>query len=69
MNQYGKYGKTRAEEDARRYHNEKEQMEKNKEEIRTKLVLLRKEKREVKERLRDATGENDTVCNYTTSLI
>lgn len=59
MNQYGKYGKTRAEEDARRYLNKKGQLEKNKEEIRTKLVLLRKEKREVKEQLKDATGEND----------
>lgn len=61
VNQYGKYGKTRAEEDARRYLNEKEQLEREKEEIRTRLVSLRKQKREVKEQLKDATGENDTV--------
>uniref|UniRef100_A0AAR2IP79 Actin filament-associated protein 1-like 1 n=1 Tax=Pygocentrus nattereri TaxID=42514 RepID=A0AAR2IP79_PYGNA len=52
VNQYGKYGKTRAEEDARRYLNEKEQLEKEKEEIRKALLSLRKEKREVKEELK-----------------
>uniref|UniRef100_A0A8B9KAY7 Actin filament-associated protein 1-like 1 n=1 Tax=Astyanax mexicanus TaxID=7994 RepID=A0A8B9KAY7_ASTMX len=52
VNQYGKYGKTRAEEDARRYLNEKEQLEMEKEEIRKALVLLRKEKKEVKEDLK-----------------
>ncbi|XP_036443604.1 actin filament-associated protein 1-like 1b isoform X2 [Colossoma macropomum] len=57
VNQYGKYGKTRAEEDARRYLNEKEQLEKEKEEIRKALLLLRKEKREVKEKLKGATGK------------
>ncbi|XP_053505049.1 actin filament-associated protein 1-like 1b isoform X1 [Ictalurus furcatus] len=57
VNQYGKYGKTRAEEDARRYLNEKERLEKEKEEIRKKLVSLRKEKKEVKEQLKDATGK------------
>ncbi|KAM9451459.1 actin filament-associated protein 1-like 1b isoform 2-T2 [Clarias gariepinus] len=56
VNQYGKYGKTRAEEDARRYLNEKEHLEKEKEEIRKKLVVLRKQKKEVKEQLKDATG-------------
>lgn len=61
VNQYGKYGKTRAEEDARRYLNEKEQLEKQKEEIRKTLVSLRKEKKEVKEQLKDATGETDTI--------
>lgn len=69
MNQYGKYGKTRAEEDARQYLNEKERLEKEKEEIRKKLVSLRKEKKEVKEQLKDATGKTDTMCNYTTLLI
>ncbi|KAI5096703.1 actin filament-associated protein 1-like 1 isoform X2, partial [Silurus meridionalis] len=59
VNQYGKYGKTRAEEDARRYLNEKEQLEKEKEEIRKKLVSLRKEKREVKEQLKDATANSN----------
>uniref|UniRef100_A0A8B9K7Y2 Actin filament-associated protein 1-like 1 n=1 Tax=Astyanax mexicanus TaxID=7994 RepID=A0A8B9K7Y2_ASTMX len=57
VNQYGKYGKTRAEEDARRYLNEKEQLEMEKEEIRKALVLLRKEKKEVKEDLKGATGQ------------
>lgn len=57
VNQYGKYGKTRAEEDARRYLNEKEQLETEKEEIRKALVLLRKEKKEVKEDLKGAMGQ------------
>ncbi|XP_062867061.1 actin filament-associated protein 1-like 1b [Trichomycterus rosablanca] len=57
VNQYGKYGKTRAEEDARRYLNEKEKLEKEKEEIRKALVSLRKKKREVKEQLKGATGK------------
>lgn len=57
MNHYGKYGKTRAEEDARRYLNEKEQLEKEKEEIRKSLLSLRSEKRVVKEGLKNATGD------------
>ncbi|XP_026862057.2 actin filament-associated protein 1-like 1b isoform X1 [Electrophorus electricus] len=56
VNQYGKYGKTRAEEDARQYLKEKEQLEKKKDEIRKFLQILRQEKREVKEKLKRATG-------------
>lgn len=55
-NQYGKYGKTRAEEDARRYLNEKEELEKQKDLIRKTLVTLRKEKRDIKEELKNTTG-------------
>ncbi|MGH0158471.1 UNVERIFIED_CONTAM: hypothetical protein FKN15_039507 [Acipenser sinensis] len=54
-NQY-KYGKTRAEEDAKRYLSEKEKLEKQKEVIRNELVVLRKERREVKEALKSTTG-------------
>ncbi|XP_023571078.1 actin filament-associated protein 1-like 1 isoform X2 [Octodon degus] len=50
-NQY-KYGKNRAEEDARRYLVEKEKLEKEKETIRTELTALRQEKRELKEAIR-----------------
>ncbi|KAL2094870.1 hypothetical protein ACEWY4_009589 [Coilia grayii] len=60
-NQYGKYGKTRAEEDARRYMNEKEELEKQKEVIRKALVLLRKEKRDIKEELKTATAKNQKI--------
>ncbi|XP_076836078.1 actin filament-associated protein 1-like 1b isoform X2 [Brachyhypopomus gauderio] len=56
VNQYGKYGKTRAEEDARRYLKEKELLENKKDEIRKSLQMLRQEKREVKEELKRATG-------------
>ncbi len=57
VNHYAKYGKTRAEEDARRYLDEKEQLEKEKEVIRKSLLSLRSEKRAVKEELKKATGE------------
>ncbi|XP_052444621.1 actin filament-associated protein 1-like 1 isoform X1 [Carassius gibelio] len=57
VNHYGKYGKTRAEEDARRYLIEKEQLEKEKEVIRKSLLSLRSEKRVVKEELKKATDK------------
>ncbi|XP_012990184.2 actin filament-associated protein 1-like 1b isoform X2 [Esox lucius] len=61
-NQYvsGKYGKTRAEEDAKRYLKEKEEMEKEREVIRNALLVLRKERKEVKEQLKNATGKLQT---------
>uniref|UniRef100_A0A8C7QJW8 Actin filament-associated protein 1-like 1 n=1 Tax=Oncorhynchus mykiss TaxID=8022 RepID=A0A8C7QJW8_ONCMY len=59
VNQYvsGKYGKTRAEEDARRYLKEKEQMEKEREVIKNALLILRNDRKEVKEQLKDVTGK------------
>ncbi|XP_019479982.1 PREDICTED: actin filament-associated protein 1-like 1 isoform X3 [Hipposideros armiger] len=54
-NQY-KYGKNRAEEDARRYLVEKEKLEKEKEMIRTELMALRQEKRELKDAIRNNPG-------------
>lgn len=54
-NQY-KYGKNRAEEDARRYLVEKERLEKEKEMIRTELTALRQEKKELKEAIRNDPG-------------
>ncbi|XP_059773428.1 actin filament-associated protein 1-like 1 isoform X3 [Balaenoptera ricei] len=51
-----KYGKNRAEEDARRYLVEKEKLEKEKETIRTELMALRQEKRELKEAIRNSPG-------------
>ncbi|XP_017330387.1 actin filament-associated protein 1-like 1 isoform X4 [Ictalurus punctatus] len=56
-NQYGRYGKTRAEEDARLYLREKEELERQKDHVRNALVLLRKEKREAKERMKVATDK------------
>uniref|UniRef100_A0A3B3TDN9 Actin filament-associated protein 1-like 1 n=1 Tax=Paramormyrops kingsleyae TaxID=1676925 RepID=A0A3B3TDN9_9TELE len=55
-NHCGKYGKTRAEEDARRYRCEEEALEKEKENIRNTLLSLRKEKREVREELKSPAG-------------
>lgn len=54
-NQY-KYGKNRAEEDARRYLVEKERLEKEKEMIRMELMALRQEKKELKEAIRNNPG-------------
>uniref|UniRef100_A0A8C2WT52 Actin filament-associated protein 1-like 1 n=1 Tax=Cyclopterus lumpus TaxID=8103 RepID=A0A8C2WT52_CYCLU len=69
--QYGRYGKTRAEEDARRYMAQKEELEKQKEELRHALISLRREKKEVKEEM-SVTGQRqilhtrlaklDTLC-------
>ncbi|XP_030621644.1 actin filament-associated protein 1-like 1 [Chanos chanos] len=56
-NQYAKYGKTRAEEDARRYLQEKEELENERDGIRKALVALRKEKREAKEKMKNATDK------------
>lgn len=56
VNPYGRYGKMRAEEDARRYLRQKEELEKQKEELRNALIALRREKREVKEELKCAPG-------------
>lgn len=55
-NQYGRYGKTRAEEDAKRYLKDKEDLEKERDGIRTALVALRQEKKELREKLRAAPG-------------
>lgn len=56
VNQYARYGKTRAEEDARRYLIQKEELEKQKEELRQALISLRREKKEVKEEMKTVTG-------------
>ncbi|XP_078122216.1 actin filament-associated protein 1-like 1 [Sander vitreus] len=56
VNQYGRYGKTRAEEDARRYLTQKEELEKQKEELRHALISFRREKKEVKEEMKSDTG-------------
>lgn len=57
VNQYARYGKTRAEEDARRYLIQKEELEKQKEELRQALISLRREKKEVKEEMKTVTGQ------------
>ncbi|KAK2828177.1 hypothetical protein Q5P01_019211 [Channa striata] len=56
VNQYGRYGKTRAEEDARRYLTQKEELEKQKEKLRSELISLRKEKKQLKEEMKSGTG-------------
>lgn len=55
VNQYGRYGKMRAEEDARRFLRQKEELERQKEALRNTLLALRREKREVKEELKTSS--------------
>ncbi|KAG7258779.1 hypothetical protein CRUP_014295 [Coryphaenoides rupestris] len=70
VNPYGRYGKTRAEEDARRYLRQKEELEKEKERLRHTLLSARTERRELKEKLKggaNARGEQrlaqlEVVC-------
>ncbi|XP_076017537.1 actin filament-associated protein 1-like 1 [Genypterus blacodes] len=57
VNQYGRYGKTRAEEDARRFLRQKEELEKQKGELRNTLISLRREKKEIKEGMKSSTGQ------------
>ncbi|XP_012988892.3 actin filament-associated protein 1-like 1 isoform X2 [Esox lucius] len=62
-NQYGLYGKTRAQEDAKRYMREKEEMERERDRIRSSLLTLRQERREAKERLKAATENQRESMN------
>ncbi|XP_075457078.1 actin filament-associated protein 1-like 1 isoform X2 [Ascaphus truei] len=67
-NQY-KYGKTRAEEDARKFVIEKERLEKEKEAIRGRLIALRKERRELKEALKSSSGKQQQQLDERLSLV
>ncbi|XP_074504191.1 actin filament-associated protein 1-like 1 isoform X1 [Sebastes fasciatus] len=68
-NQYGRYGKTRAEEDAKRYLKEKEEMERERDGIRNTLVTLRKEKSELKEELKTASERKTSSLNKRVSQL
>lgn len=60
VNHYARYGKTRAEEDARRYLQQKEELEEQKKELRTALICLRRDKRDAKEEMKNRTGWRHT---------
>uniref|UniRef100_A0A3P8SUN4 Actin filament-associated protein 1 n=1 Tax=Amphiprion percula TaxID=161767 RepID=A0A3P8SUN4_AMPPE len=68
-NQYGRYGKTRAEEDAKRYHSEKEELERERDGIRNALVTLRQQKRELKEELKTASEKRKPLLNKRVSQL
>ncbi|KAG8135600.1 hypothetical protein E2320_008618, partial [Naja naja] len=53
-----KLGKNRTEAEVKRYSEERDHLEKNKEEIRSQLAKLRKEKRELKEMLMNCSDKN-----------
>ncbi|XP_038651435.1 actin filament-associated protein 1-like 1 isoform X4 [Scyliorhinus canicula] len=63
-----KYGKTRAEEDAKRWLTEKEALENQKNSIRKELIQLRKEKKEFRETLKLCTADEGAVLSAATSL-
>lgn len=52
----GKLGKNRTEADLRRYLDERDRLEKEKEEVRASLANLKREKREIKEELSSCQG-------------
>ncbi|XP_075897636.1 actin filament-associated protein 1-like 1 [Nelusetta ayraudi] len=62
-NQYGRYGKTRAEEDAKRYLKDKQDLEKERDGIRTTLVAVRQEKKELREKLKAAPESRKSSLN------
>ncbi|KAM3613209.1 uncharacterized protein V6R79_022507 [Siganus canaliculatus] len=68
-NQYGKYGKTRAEEDAKLYLKEKEELEREKDKIRNALVTLRQEKKQLKEELKTASDRRKPSLNKLLSQV
>lgn len=69
----GKLGKNRTEADLRRYIDERDRLEKEKEEVRSSLASLKKEKRDTREDLSACQGTptlvvarhcfDDQVCN------
>lgn len=53
-----KLGKNRTEADLRRYIDERHQLEKEREEVRSCLATLKKERREIKEELNGCQGKH-----------
>lgn len=53
----GKLGKNRTEADLRRYIDERQQLEKEREEVRSCLATLKKERKEIKEQLTGCQGK------------
>ncbi|XP_027864799.1 actin filament-associated protein 1-like 1 isoform X2 [Xiphophorus couchianus] len=68
-NPYGRYGKTRAEEDAKRYLKEKEELETERDGIRHALVTLRQQKRELKEELKVASERRKALLEKRVSQL
>lgn len=58
----GKLGKNRTEADMRRYTDERDRMEKEREEVRSSLANLKKERREIKEELSNCQGTTLSIC-------
>ncbi|XP_062909600.1 actin filament-associated protein 1-like 1 isoform X1 [Mobula hypostoma] len=63
-----KYGKTRAEEDAKRWLSEQESLENQKDSIRKELMQLRKEKKDLRRALKECIANEDAAVSSCTSL-
>lgn len=57
----GKLGKNRTEADLRRYLDERDRLEKEREEVRASLANLKREKREIKEELGSCHGTTPSL--------
>lgn len=57
----GKLGKNRTEADLRRYIDERDRLEKEREDVRSSLASLRKERREIKEGLSACQGTSASL--------
>lgn len=57
----GKLGKNRTEADLRRYLDERDRLEKEREEVRASLASLKREKREIKEELGSCHGTTPSL--------
>lgn len=57
----GKLGKNRTEADLRRYLDERDRLEKEREEVRASLANLKREKREIKEELSGCHGTTPSL--------
>lgn len=63
-----KYGKTRAEEDAKKWLSEQESLESQKDSIRKELTQLRKEKKEFRRALKECIANEDAALSTCTTL-
>lgn len=59
----GKLGKNRTEADLRRYIDERQQLEKEREEVKSCLATLRKDRKEIKEQLNGCQGKHLSVTH------
>lgn len=65
----GKLGKNRTEADLRRYIDERQQLENEREEVRSCLATLKKERKEIKEQLAGCQGKRLSLTQHLEAYI